>query len=1187
MICPTLAQQSAIQARGDVLVMAGAGAGKTRTLVERCLDWILEDPANHGLDQILMVTFTEAAAAETRKRLRERLEFLSGSSPCLAEQLALLETAHICTLHSFCLRLVRQHFFALGLDPQSRVLAEDQSRILAAKTLGTILNEHYASQTIDSLVVQDLIQDHGRGWDQPVRALVGRIHAYTQTLPNPEAWFARQFERLTQPEPVLWRQWLMEELGQWRRSWETALQALAADNTKAAECATILVQLPAEPSREEYSAALGQILNADQNWPAKQKTRLRKPLGNLFDEAHFLHSITTVGNTDPLLEDWTWARPQMVALLTVARQFELAFAKAKREVGGLDFHDLEQLTNRLLWSRATGSATELAGHWRSRFKLIFVDEYQDINAAQDAIIGALGGESAAANRFLVGDVKQSIYRFRLANPKIFLGYQDQWQSKEHAHVISLSENFRSHEGILAFVNGLFEALMTKNLGGIVYDDNAKLRFGNPVERQPLALQAGDAPRIELRLLMEPAEPAEETDDDSPELTKPEIEARLIGKRLIELKNSTVQGPTGPRPAKWNDMVILLRSPRGKVEAYVKEFARLGIPIETARGGFYDSLEVSDLLSLLRVLDNPLQDYPLLAVLRSPLAGLSADDLATIRIAQRHGSYWSALVQWHKENKDRIDRISENSAHLSNPTVPLFPITPVTIALLERADLFLTRYYAWRRATRHLALSHCLEMILNQTHYADWLLTQERGEQRRANVERLIQLTRQFDLFQREGLYRFLRFVDGQQDNEIDVEPAATPVGDAVRLMSIHQSKGLEFPIVVVADLAKPFNMDDLTGKVILDEELGLCPQIKPPEARQFYPSLPHWMAQRRQKNETLGEELRLLYVAVTRAVERLMLVGTVRGANLPTRWNAIAASGCAPSELLHARSFLDWIGGWLLHTNQAEELTETGANNLLTWTLHTSNGSAEQCQTAPIQPASDTLDDDMAALQSRLEWRYSSELATRRHAKTSVSLLRREMIDEESELLFDAHTSREFSSSKKSGLSATEKGLAHHAFLEMVALDKILMPSGLHDEAKRLCAEQRLTREEVACLDFEALGAFWESDVGRAFLAHADCVRRELPFTARFNATELGAAFEGLTSEFVVVQGVIDLAAVLPDEIWLLDFKTDAQGGTPEKVHQYRPQLELYARAISRIYGKPVTRSWLHFLSTHKNVAVT
>ena len=279
MICPTLAQQSAIQARGDVLVMAGAGAGKTRTLVERCLDWILEDPANHGLDQILMVTFTEAAAAETRKRLRERLEFLSGSSPCLAEQLALLETAHICTLHSFCLRLVRQHFFALGLDPQSRVLAEDQSRILAAKTLGTILNEHYASQTIDSLVVQDLIQDHGRGWDQPVRAMVGRIHAYTQTLPNPEAWFARHFERLTHPEPVLWRQWLMEELGQWRRSWETALQALAADNSKAAECATILVELPAEPSREDYSTALGQILNADQKLARQAENPTEKTAG--------------------------------------------------------------------------------------------------------------------------------------------------------------------------------------------------------------------------------------------------------------------------------------------------------------------------------------------------------------------------------------------------------------------------------------------------------------------------------------------------------------------------------------------------------------------------------------------------------------------------------------------------------------------------------------------------------------------------------------------------------------------------------------------------------------------------------------------------------------------------------------------------------------------------------------------
>lgn len=1167
---PTTAQQAAINARGDVLVMAGAGAGKTRTLVERCLDWMMQDPARHGLDQILMVTFTEAAAAETRKRLRDRLEVMSRERPVLAEQLALLETAHICTLHSFCLRLIRQQFFALDLDPQSRVLAEDQTRILSARTLDSILEKHYDGETGDALLVQNLIQDHSRGWEQPVRDLIERIHAYTQTLPDPDAWFATQLERSASTTPVLWQRWLMAELADWVRTWRRTLQKLAATNVKATECAGFLNNLPDGATRDDYAMALSLILTAENGeWPPRQKTRLKKPLEPLFKDARFLHSIAAVKDIDPLAEDWTWARPQIVALLTLAREFEQEFSKAKRELGGLDFHDLEQLTHRLLWNRTTSKPTDLALHWRSKFKLIFVDEYQDINAAQDAIISALGGEMDAANRFLVGDVKQSIYRFRLANPKIFLGYQERWRTPQHARVISLADNFRSHEGILAFVNALFEKLMTRDLGGIEYDDNARLRFGNAENRRPLSIQPGEAPRIELHLIAESDETGEEADPEAPESTKPEIEARLAGKRLAELKNSPVQGTNGPRPAQWNDMVILLRSPSGRVEAYVKEFARLGIPIETKRGGFYESLEVSDLLSLLRVLDNPLQDYPLLAVLRSPLAGLSANNLAQIRIAQRRGPFWSALLHWHQKNKAASCASESSGPH----------------TLFCRVDTFLTRYHAWRRATRHRALSHCLEMALNETHYSDWLLTQDRGAQRKANTERLLQLTRQFDLFQREGLYRFLRFVDGQQDNDVDVEPAATPVGDAVRLMSIHQSKGLEFPIVVLADISKRFNTDDLTGKVILDEELGLCPQVKPPQSNQFYPSLPHWMAQRRQKRETLGEELRLLYVAVTRAVERLVLVGSLKGQTLPKRSTAIAASNCAANELAQAQSFLDWIGGWTLSVSGHEELPESGLNALLSWQFHRGAAAASASEEAETsESASNSSSCDLAALRSRLEWQYPSASATRSHAKTSVSLLRRQMIDEESEPQFDAVA--KFSPRKKSGLSAAEKGLAHHAFLEMVSLDKVATRSALQGEARRLCSEGSFTAEEAACLDWEALEGFWTSDIGRQFLARVDCIRRELPFTARFTTEELGKAFEGVTGEFVVVQGVIDLAVVLPNEIWLLDFKTDSAADIADKVRQYRPQLDLYSRAISRIYNKPVTKAWLHFLSARQTIQV-
>ncbi len=1158
---PTLAQQSAIDARGNVLVVAGAGAGKTRTLVERCLAWLLEDPEHNGLDQILMVTFTEAAGAEMRKRLRDRLEKIAGNSPRWAEQLALLETAHICTLHSFCLRLVRQHFYELGLDPQLMVLADDQSRLLARKAMDAILEQHYNDETALAGMVQDLIQEHGRGWDKPVRELISQIHEYTQTLRDPEGWFAEQLKYLNEPEPLLWRQWLLSELQEWRRTWQRALEPLANENPNAEQCAEVLASLPAKPAREEFAAALAQIIDTDLAWPRQKKGVLRAQIEKIYSEAQFLRSLCEVGASDPLTEDWHWVRPQMLALLGLARQFEAAFTLEKRELGGLDFHDLEQFAKRLLWAES-GRPSALAEHWRAKFRLIFVDEYQDINAVQDAIIQALGGEESAANRFLVGDVKQSIYRFRLANPRIFLRYQELWRTGAHARVVALSENFRSHEGILNFVNGLFGVLMRRELGGIDYDGAARLQFGNRAGRAALTGQPGEAPPVELHLRLPASDDDAALEDES--LSEVEKEARWVAGRLLELKNqpAPVMGETQRRPATWNDMVILLRSPRAKVEAYVKEFTRLGVPLIATRGGFYESLEVRDLLALLQLLDNPLQDFPLLAVLRSPLGAFSADDLATLRASQRSGRFWTALVRWHEV---------QGQAPEAGPSQPLF----------ERVDGFLKRFYAWRRSVRHLSLSQCLEGVLNETHYAEWLLTQERGAQRQGNVERLLQLTRQFDVFQREGLFRFLKFVQAQQDIEIDAEPAAPPASEAVRLMSIHQSKGLEFPIVVLADLGKSFNFGDLHGKIILDEELGLCPQVKPPQARQFYPSLPFWMAQRRQRGETLGEELRLLYVALTRAAERLILVGTLRGKKALERWPRLAA--CGAPELLGASSVLDWLGAWLARENA--EWSASGASSLLTWTLH--QESAGPQAEAAIQPPSESITApapaQWEALRARLEGRYPAQAATCRPAKVSVSSLRREM-EEESARLFEVSPRMGLGLKKSGKLSAAEMGSAHHAFLEMVALDCVGSVAGLKAEGERLCREQRLTGEQAGSLDFEALAQFWSSEVGRTFLARRPGLRRELAFTARFGARELeglSKTAQDLGEEFIVVQGVIDLAAILPEEIWLLDFKTDRVkgGNVEEKVKQYRPQLELYSRAISAIYRKPVTRSWLYFLS--------
>lgn len=1161
---PTAQQQRAISARGNVLVVAGAGAGKTQTVVDRCLAWLLDEGNAGSIDQILMVTFTQAAAAEMRQRLRQsleqaqaRLEKAGSPSLHLAEQLALLDTAHICTLHSFCFQLVSRHFHDLGLDPKARILPEERARQLERQSLDLVLDRTYAAESFSALAIQQLIQAQGGDWDVPVRELILRLHNYSQTLRDPAGWFANQTALFQQAQPEVWLRWLMDELSNWRKAWLPVLQAQPAENKNAAQCAQALAALPEKPERAQFAAVLEAIGRADENWP-KPKGPWRDPIKNIFDDAEFLHSVCAVDGADPLVEDWHWARPAMLALLDLAGQFARAFQEAKKQEGGIDYHDLEQFALRLLWQNGRPSA--IAEQWRNKLRLIFVDEYQDINEAQEAIIQALGREGAEANRFLVGDVKQSIYGFRLADPRIFSKYHVEWTADSAAQVIPLTENFRSHEAILHFVNALFTGLMRKETGGVEYDAGARLLFGNAAGRAHLA--AGGAPPVELHLRCLGREGDDGEDTAAPEAASDaEKEARLVGRRLLELKNARTilfDKSGRPREAQWSDMVVLLRSPRHKVEAYVKEFAQLGIPLAAARGGFYESLEVRDLLGLLQVLDNPLQDLPLLGVLRSPLVGLTADELALIRIGSGHGRFWAALEQWHETTKIR-------TAHY------------------DKVDEFFRRFTDWRRLSRQSAVSHCLESVIDQTHYGDWLATQERGEQKRANVERLLQLTRQFDAYDGESLYRFLRFVDAQQENEVAVEPAAAPAAEAVRLMSIHQSKGSEFPIVAVADLGKPFNFSDLYVRIVLDEEYGLCPQIQPPETPQFYPSLPYWLAQRRQKRKMLGEEMRLLYVAMTRAGQRLILAGTTGKNSLENKWPLQAERAQSVAEILAGRNYLDWLGPWLLRSANRDAL--------LSCTFYDENdprlakGDAAAPAAMEVKPDGQEISPEQ---RERLSWRYPFQVETLQPAKTSVTTLRRQITDadgEEAFPLFAVSTVRA-ELRKPSGLGAAEIGVAHHVFLQWVSLDKVQTVGALQAEAVRLGGQNLLTREQIACLDFDALSAFWQSEAGRQLLGQSGQVKRELAFTARFSVADLrqlGAAeFADVgAAEFVVVQGVMDLAAILPGEIWLLDFKTDhfPAGDLEEKIRAYRPQLELYTLALERIYRRPVTKRWLHFLA--------
>ncbi|HEY3863660.1 MAG TPA: UvrD-helicase domain-containing protein [Verrucomicrobiae bacterium] len=1130
---PTQQQREAIAARGNVLVVAGAGAGKTRTLVERCLAWLLDENNEGSVDEILMVTFTQAAAAEMRRRLREGLESAANSSPRLAEQLALLETAHICTLHSFCLELARQHFYELGLDPQLKILSNEESRALTRRTLDGVLEAVYNSSETAELAIQKLIQATGGDRDQPVRDLIERLHRYAQSLRDPAGWFAAQEACFRSPQPEQWRAWLMAELNAWRAAWVARLQRhLPGQN--AARCAAVLEGLRGGAERAEFAAALAEIGEIDKSWPTP-KARWREPIADIFEEADFLHSVCALsGEEDPLAEDWDWTRPPMLALLDAARRFGEAFAAAKRNAGSMDFQDLEQFALRLLWDGPSPSG--IARQWRRKLRLIFVDEFQDINGAQEAIIQAVASEGGEANLFLVGDVKQSIYRFRQTDPRIFAAFKTRWEAGgPSGRVLALSDNFRSHECILAFVNAVFTPLMRASVGGADYDEAARLRFGGR-EHRPSQCSSPSSPAPVELLLRRIGENAGDDDENASDAEK---EARFAGRRLLELHSASTP---------WSDMVILLRAPRAKVSAYAKEFSRLCIPLAAARGGFYDSAEARDLLGMLQLLDNPLQDVPLLGVLRSPLVGMTDAELAAMRVARPRGLFWHALSD------------STNA----------------------KARRFLERYANWRRQTREEAVSQCLENIIDSTHYEDWLQTQSRAGQRRANVERLLQLARQFDASRGESLARFLHFVEAQQEGEEDSDPAPAQAG-AVRLMSIHQSKGLEFPVVVVADLGKRFHAGEARDSIILDEEYGLCPRVRRPESAQTWPSLPHWLARRRQKKESLGEEMRLLYVAMTRAKHRLILAGAASRKSIEEKWPRRALAGAGPAEILASNSFLDWLGSW---PPGAANLSASGRNEFFTWTVLDEDHPwlAPHVEQASLAASRDAEADLPPETRERLDWKYMLDGDTRAAAKASVSDLRRAMVEQEEEVrLFRGGPSSRVA---EGALTAAEIGLAHHAFLEHLALERAGSLEGLSAEAERMRAENLLSAEECAGLNLEALAAFWQSEPGRQLLEQRPALRRELAFTVRLEAAELarlGAAefARAGAEEFIVVQGVIDLAAILPGQIWLLDFKTDhfPEAELKEKIRIYRPQIELYAAALSRIYRRPVTRRWLHFLA--------
>jgi ATP-dependent helicase/nuclease subunit A len=1211
----TKEQWRAITARQhNLLVAAGAGAGKTAVLVERIIRRITDPHDPVDVDRLLVVTFTNAAAAEMRERVAAALAAQLTEHPedvRLQRQLALLGRASIATLHSFCLDLLRQHFYRLDLDPAFRIADVTEAELLRADVLEQLFEEQYQAE--DDQFIELVDSYGGTHDDSELQQIILQLDGYASSHADPEGWLQRLPEQLA------------DETAQ--ASWLNSLASLAKQAL--AEARTALqnaLQIAGEPEGPaQYQRLLAdELAKVEQaldqatpdNWdrlrelvqsvtfgrlPSKRggDLALREQAKAARDQAKAkikgLWDELMAQSQDQLLQGLTAVTPGMRLLCQLTLEFRFRYAEAKRGKGLVDFNDLEHMALAVL-QEDNGRPSAVALELRQRYTEILVDEYQDINGVQEAILQLLADPAGPGGQlFMVGDVKQSIYRFRLADPTLFLQkYQSYGEDPHLGERIDLAHNFRSRPSVLAAVNYLFRQLMTRTVGEMTYDASAELQPGAKYPDSPTAF----GPEVEIMLAERTSSPVatEDEEDALAELDATSREARLIAleiRRLVEESGTTIWDKRRQqyRPIAYRDIVILLRATSGRANAFLEQMRELDVPsyAELATG-YFQTTEVQTMLSLLQIIDNPRQDIPLAAVLRSPLVGLSGSDLVDIRLAAPAESYYDALLVAKEQ----------------------------TGGLADKLQAFQNELLRWREQARRSSLTDLIWQIYRDTGYYTLVGATPGGAQRQANLRALHDRARQYEQTSFRGLFRFLRFIERLQSeqNDLGTARALGENEDVVRIMSVHKSKGLEFPVVFVGGLGNKFNLQDLSRDLLIHKELGLGPLAVDFERRVRYPTLPRLVIKQQLLLETLSEELRVLYVALTRAREKLYLVGSQR--NLPKaldRWAVASgqrrdARGALPAGILaQARCFLDWLVPALLCHPEATPLRQAVDSeptplpviaDQSRWRFRLASAAELNTQAVATEQAPElenvrqrrVVPDQGTAweVNARLGWSYPYAALRGKHIKVSVSELKRryEIVDEEAAPLHPWQRpaiTRPAFMQQEGGLSQAEVGSAIHLLLQHVDLTATPTLAYLKQLQEDLLQQSLLSREEAERIDLKLVASFLQSDLG-CRLRRAEQVWRELPFSLRLPADELyGPECSG---ERVYVQGIVDCIFREGEQAVLLDFKSDhvTKQTIAGRAAAYKVQLDLYARAVDQLFHLPIRERYLYFLRLGQAIRV-
>lgn len=1218
----------------DILVAAAAGSGKTAVLVERIIQKIISVDEPINVDELLVVTFTNASAAEMRHRVGEALEKAINENPKsthLRKQLSLLNRASISTLHSFCLEVIKKYYYLIDIDPGFRIANETEVQLLRDEVLDELFEDEYGQLENESFFQLVDVFSSDRS-DIALQEIIGHLYDFANANADPDEYLnkvsAMYNVDLAMPiEKLPFIQTLVFEIGlQLEGAKDLALQGLeltklpagpaprAETFTKDIELIDTLISANNKSWKDMYEALQTVSFSTLKSCKKdafdndliekskKMRDKSKKIITDLKDE---LFSR----KPDSFLKDMTEMKYHIETLVALVKKFSVRFTAVKREKGLVDFADLEHLCLQILTAKSSDGQflpSEVTLTYRKHFKEVLVDEYQDTNMVQETILKQVSKErEEEGNLFMVGDVKQSIYRFRLAEPNLFLGKYTRFQTNngQTGLRIDLAKNFRSRKEVLSGTNFLFKQLMGVKVGEIEYDEAAELKQGAPYPES-------DEHAIELFLVdLEKNEDSnqdgdsseEETGFDQTELEQSQLEARLMAQKIKQFisERKQVFNPKTKsyRDVTYRDFVILLRSMTWAPQI-MEEFKHQGIPIyANLSKGYFEATEVAIMMSLLKVIDNPYQDIPLVSVLRSPIVGLNEEQLGRLRTFNRKGSFYESLISFWKNSS-----------------------TKESGELYEQVADFLNQLTEWRSKARKGSLTELIWQLYRDTHLYDFVGGLPGGKQRQANLRALYDRAHQYEQTSFRGLFRFLRFVERMTERGDDLG-AARALGeqeDVVRIMTIHSSKGLEFPFVFMAGLARNFNTMDVKKAYMLDKDYGFAAKFVDPIKRISYPSLPQLAFKRKKKLEMLAEEMRVLYVGLTRAKEQLFLVATVKDfGKKRDKWlNTITHTDWLLKEYdrVSAGSYLDWLGPTLIRHQHCSDLLENGGQ--ISPLISSDITNHPSCWKLNLLKASDIADleaeegnesDDYIELvengepvpvqsqwkemvYEQLNWDYPFMNASKFRSKQSVSEMKRqrEMGNEESgqELIskFQKPILKRPKFLQAKSFSPAEKGTILHLVMQHIDLERPISVVAISSLLDELIRRELLTVEQKEVVDINQIYSFFETEIGRRLL-QADLFQREVPFSFALPAKEVYPDWEG-ENEPIFIQGVIDCVFEDAEGTVLLDYKTDSiteryKGGfmeaEPILKGRYQLQMELYSRALEQILQKPINERYLYF----------